>query len=394
MQVQSASSADDVLILQQKLARVQALLETSRQVHSTIRLEEVLAMTLEIAVKELEVEGVFFQSNGQLGLRSHHLRGSVPDDWTQSADWGAIPGYTSVALAGEQGETIAHLVTWRRTPFSFEETDFLEGLGLQAALAVRNAQHHERVIEWERVRMDMEAARMIQRSLLPQEVPDVGGYSLSLRSTACYEVGGDYVDVMPLQDGTLMMVVADVAGKGLASAMISMTFRSSFRAIAGSGLSLEDMAARLNALHWGEGPEARRRYVTAVLLSLDPHSHTLQILSAGHNPAFLRRGHERLKIGASGPPLGMMPGLAWEQETHHFPPGAQLLVYTDGLTEVFQGDEEFGEDRLFSLLGDQPREDQLDFVWTTLAGFAGNARQTDDMTALYISRVFLKEDNE
>ena len=71
-------------------------------------------------------------------------------------------------------------------------------------------------------------------------------------------------------DGRLMMVLADVAGKGLASAMISMTFRSSFRAICGAGLPMHEMAARLNQLHWQEGTEARRRYVTAILLSLNP----------------------------------------------------------------------------------------------------------------------------
>src|SRR5713101_9387870 len=81
------SAGDDILVLQQNLARVQALLEASRQVHSTIRLEEVLAMTLEIAVKELEAEGAFFRStNARFGSRPDHLRGSVPHDWTQHMD--------------------------------------------------------------------------------------------------------------------------------------------------------------------------------------------------------------------------------------------------------------------------------------------------------------------
>src|SRR5439155_25465285 len=178
----------------------------------------------------------------------------------------------------------------------------------------------------ERVRADLEAARAIQRSLLPQVVPDVTGYSLSLRSTTCYEVGGDYVDVVPAADGRLMMVLADVAGKGLASAMVSMTFRSSFRAMSGAGLPLEDMAARLNTLHWQEGAEARRRYVTAILLSLDPRTNTVQLVNAGHNPAFLRGAGEPVKLSASGPPLGMLPGRTYETETFDFPSGGQLLL--------------------------------------------------------------------
>ncbi len=380
-----AGGEDETVGLQQKLARVQGLLEASRRVHSTIRLDEVLALTLEIAAKELEAEGALLTSAGDhLGTRSSHLHGRLPDDWSQ---WPDRPGYSAAPLHGERGETIAHLVTYRPQPLSFEETDFLEGLAHQAALAIGNAQHHERLIEWERVRADLDAARAIQRSLLPQSVPNVAGYALNVRSTPCYEVGGDYIDVVPLPDGRLMMVLADVAGKGLASAMISMTFRSSFRAMCGAGLALTEIAERMNTLHWQEGVEARRRYVTAVLCCLHPALHQLEIVNAGHNPAFLHRaaGEPRL-FGASGPPLGMLPGRTYQAETLRVEEGDQLLLYTDGLTEVFHGDEEFGEERLFALLQPQPRPHLLDDIWTTLSHFSGHARQTDDMTALYLYR--------
>ncbi|MCX6611678.1 MAG: PP2C family protein-serine/threonine phosphatase, partial [Acidobacteria bacterium] len=91
-------------------------------------------------------------------------------------------------------------------------------------------------------------------------------------------------------------------------------------------------------------------------------------------------------IGASGPPLGMLPGRTYETESWTFNPGAQLLLYTDGLTEVFQGDEEFGEERLLGLIEPTPQEAFLDHAWRSLAQFAGNAKQTDDMTALYLYR--------
>ena len=201
-----------------------------------------------------------------------------------------------------------HLVVFRPAPLALEEMDFLEGLALQSALAVGNAHHHERMLEWERVRLDLDAARAIQRSLLPQATPEIAGYSLGFRSTTCYEVGGDYVDVLSLPDGRLMMVLADVAGKGLASALISASFRSMFRAMSGAGLPLAQMAARMNTLHWQEGLEARRRYVTAILLCLDPQTHTVEMVNAGHNPAFfVTDSGAPVKIRASGPPLGMLP---------------------------------------------------------------------------------------
>ena len=384
----SGGYQSEVIELQQKLARVQSLLEAARRVHSTIKLDDVLFGVLETAAKELEADGAFFVS-GTMPLEARtSVYGRVPDGWTRWTERTEIPGYSSARLTGERGDTLAHLVIVRPQPLSLEEADFLDGLALQSALAVGNAQHHERMLEWERVQLDLDAARAIQRSLLPQSVPEIGGYSLTFRSTTCYEVGGDYVDVAPLPDGSLMMVLADVAGKGLASALMSMTFRSSFRAMAGAGLPLDAMAARLNTLHWQEGMEARRRYVTAILLCLNPVTHTLEAVNAGHNPAFLLAadGSDPLKIGASGPPLGMLPDCTYEIERHKIDGGGQLLLYTDGLTEVFQGDDEFGEDRLMALLAHRPGEEFLEYVWKTLARFAGNARQTDDMTALHLRR--------
>lgn len=383
----AGSTPDETIELQQKLARVQSLLEASRRVHATINLDDVLGAVLEIAAKELEAEGAFFFSAGPEFADRPLLYGDVPDDWSRWSERSELPGYSSARLEGERGEALAHLVVYRPAGLSLEEMDFLEGLALQSALAIGNAQHHKKSIEWERVQQDLDAARAIQRSLLPTAVPNVSGYSVQVRSTTCYEVGGDYVDVMAMADGRLMMVMADVAGKGLASAMISMTFRSSFRAMAGAGFPLEEMARRMNDLHWQEGVEARRRYVTAMFVCLDPALHTMEVVNAGHNPAFLvGMGPDPLRIGASGPPLGMLPGRTYETERFGFVENAQLLLYTDGLTEVFRGDEEFGEDRLMGLLAPSPNEEFLDHAWKTLAQFAGGARQTDDMTALYLYR--------
>ena len=153
---------------------------------------------------------------------------------------------------------------------SLYEQDFLEGLVLQAGVAVENAHYHERAVEWARVQQDLDAARAIQRSLLPQQMTEISGYSVAVRSSTCYEVGGDYVDIVSLPDGGEIMVVADVAGKGLASAIVATSFRSAFRAMALAGLPLAELAARMNQHHYGEGQEARRRYVTAIFLKLDP----------------------------------------------------------------------------------------------------------------------------
>jgi serine phosphatase RsbU (regulator of sigma subunit) len=372
--------APETIEFQQKLARVQSLLEAAQRIHATIRLEEVLESVLELAAKELEAPGAFFLSaRGRLEARCE-VYGRIPDDWTR---WSERDCFAAAPLQDESGET-AHLVIYRPEPLAFDERDFLEGLALQAAMAIRNAQQHERLLEWERIRRDLEAARTIQRSLFPQAPPEIDGYRLSFRYVPCYEVGGDYVDIAPLPDGRVMMVLADVAGKGLASALIGMTFRSSFRAMCAAGMPLEEMAGRLNTLHWREGAEARLRYVTAVIVRFDPRTRVLEAVNAGHNPAFLADETGVRKLGASGPPLGMLPERQYFCEQHTLAAGGRMLLYTDGLTEVFRGEEEFGEERLLKMMCAPPVGDFLDSVWNAIEQFGGGTRQTDDRTALYL----------
>ena len=161
------------------------------------------------------------------------------------------------------------------------------------------------------------------------------GYSVGFKSTTCYEVGGDYLDIVELPDGSLLMAVADVAGKGLASAMMSMIFRSAFRAMAVSGLALDELAARMNQHHWLEGEEARRRYVTAIFLRLYPERGEMEIVNAGHNPGFVvHPDGSQCQFDSSGTPLGLLPGMRYEIQRCTFPAGvaaAVLYRWADGV---------------------------------------------------------------
>ena len=226
-------------------------------------------------------------------------------------------------------------------------------------------------------------------------MPQIPGYSLAMRSVTCYAVGGDYLDIVPMASGVTTIVVADVAGKGLASALVSVSFRSAFRAMVNSGVPLLEIATRMNLLHNGEGEESRRRYVTAIFLQLDPSNDTIDVVNAGHNPAFLVEAcaegaapSEPQKIHASGTPVGLIPFSTYKIERFPLPKGARLLLYTDGLTEVFRGEEEFGEDRLLRSFQDctsNTSEQILDTLWSELDAFC-DQEQSDDMTALVLQR--------
>lgn len=186
------------------------------------------------------------------------------------------------------------------------------------------------------------------------------------------------------------MVVADVAGKGLASAIVATSFRSALRSLASHPLPLAELATRMGQHHWEEGAEAQRRYVTAIFVRLDPAGPHIEVVNCGHNPGalLLPDGSARI-IEASGTPLGLLPGMQYASETFDFPPGARILLYTDGLTETLQAgvDEEFGLERLvhtFSACSGTEAERILDDVWDSIGSFSSHAPQTDDMTALAI----------
>jgi serine phosphatase RsbU (regulator of sigma subunit) len=403
---------DEVLFAQQQVVRLQALLEASRLIHSTIALDQVLNTVLQIVVRELELMGAFFthfpNSYGdvpqELSLPDRDALGQAP-----FAREGDTALWTSFPLHDKTGAAFTELVVIRpaERTLTLDELDFIESLAIQASVAIENARFHERTVQWQRVESDMASARQVQRSLLPQEMPHIPGYRMAMRSVTCYEVGGDYLDIVPMASGQTMIVVADVAGKGLASALVGTSFRSAFRAMVNSGIPLVEIATRMNLLHYNEGEQSRRRYVTAFFLQLDPESNTMEVVNAGHNPAFLlsvdASGSDAAlirKISASGTPVGLLPFSTYQAEKFSLPDGTRLLLYTDGLTEVFRtghngaGDEEFGEDRLLRTFLDCPAttpEQVLDAVWSTLDSF-GDQEQSDDMTALVLMRQAARED--
>jgi phosphoserine phosphatase RsbU/P len=371
------ASTRDFIDLQQQVTRLQALLRASRQVHAALQLDDVLASVLDIIGRELEMVGALF-------TQPRRGYGQMPPE-----PWADCPRFP---LEGKDGTCFAQLVVWPGfvRPLSLYEQDFLEGLALQAAVAIENAQYHERSLEWARVQQDMEAARLVQRSLLPHTMPHISGYSVAARSSPCYEVGGDYVDLITLPHGLQVMVVADVAGKGLASAIMSSSFRSAFRASVVAALPMPEIAARLNQQHCAEDEEARRRYVTVIYLTLDPAANRIDIVNAGHNPGFLVLPDGAVRqIHASGTPIGLVAERQYTVETHPFPPGSRLLFYTDGLTEIFQGAEEFGPDRLLAAFQECEGLEAkaiLDALWRQTNAFCGGGPQCDDMTALALVR--------
>src|SRR5277367_3131019 len=384
---------DDTLYAQQQVVRLHALLEASRLMHSTIVLDEVLDTVLRIVVRELEVKGAFFtsfpKSYGEVPADFSDPKARQAHDVTEDSGKDSWLSFPLCDKTGEAFTDLVVIVPADRT-LTLDEKDFLASLAMQAAVAIENARFHERALEWQRVETDLAAARDIQRSLLPQHMPDIPGYSIAAQSVTCYEVGGDYLDIVQLPSGDTIFVVADVAGKGLSSALVSISFRSALRAMANSGINLLDLATRMNRLHFDEGAEAQRRYVTTLLARLDPATHTLRVVNAGHNPAFLVTGAGEVhRIESSGIPLGLFLWSEYASEEFVLDSGARLLIYTDGLSETCRGEEMFGEDRLLQVFRGCTAvnaQGAIESLWAALDEFSDEPHQSDDMSALVLLR--------
>jgi phosphoserine phosphatase RsbU/P len=246
------------------------------------------------------------------------------------------------------------------------------------------------------MKRDLEIAREIQQWLVPVRPPDVAGLDIAFSTRPANTVAGDYYDAFFRPNGAgrqrLLLVVADVAGKGVPAALLMATFQASLRALAASSTPLAELVAGLNhhaCAHSLNG----RRFTTAFFAEIDPDTRALTYINAGHNAPILARASgamERLEAG--GLPLGIPLDL---KGTDYYVSGGTTLaagdllaVFTDGLIEAVSPDgEEYSEKRLLDAISAQPSgtaTEAMNHVIGEVDRFVGVARQHDDVTCLFL----------
>jgi len=217
--------------------------------------------------------------------------------------------------------------------FDINDMQLATTVASAAALAIHNARMAEELVEQERVRKELELARRIQESLLPQERPadfPVHGLNLPAR-----EVSGDFYDILPLADGRIYFALADVSGKGMNAALLMAKTTSLLRCLAKSAADAGTLLARVN----DELCETATMgmFVTIVAGFLDPVRGTVELANGGHHPALLSRGADDfVAFGPEAPPLGVLPGIEFPKIEVSLAGGA-LYLYTDGLSESVDG---------------------------------------------------------
>jgi serine phosphatase RsbU (regulator of sigma subunit) len=286
-----------------------------------------------------------------------------------------------------------------------EQTEFNPGktvgaiLLLIGSLALTRVQRRRFLAQWrrehyqarERLRMqeEIEYARRIQLSMLPQGPPQVEWLELAAASMPATEVGGDYYDYFRLSPSQVVLVIGDVAGHGMASGILLSGVRSCLYLLEEHLASPVQVLARLSPMV--RRTTDRRMYVTLLAAVLDREAGTLTVANAGHPPVLRRGSGGWEEVGKGAPPLGTFRDARFEADTRPLAAGDLLVLYTDGLVEARDdAGLEYGQDRLLSALdraGEDARPAEIrEAVLGDLALFRGGAESEDDVT-LVVARV-------
>lgn len=238
--------------------------------------------------------------------------------------------------------------------YSTDDRGLLNNLAGQAGPAVRVAQlvrqQQIEARELERFAQELQVARLIQQTLLPKELPKIDGWQVAAYYQPARAVGGDFYDFYARPDGRLVIVIGDVTDKGVPAALVMATTRAILRGASRRMLSPGAALERSNDLICPEIPPSM--FVTCLYAILDPATGKLQYANAGHDLPYRRCSEQVEELRATGMPLGLMPGMKYEEKETTLEAGDSLLLYTDGLVEAHNPQRAmYGFPRLQKLLG-------------------------------------------
>lgn len=264
-----------------------------------------------------------------------------------------LVGHDGVSLGVIQIDTLDV-----RQQFSQDDLDVLASVAAQAALAVDNATLHASVLKQRDFERELEFATQVQLGFLPTERPKFADYEFYDFYEAAYRVGGDFFDYVMLPDNRVAVTLGDVAGKGVPAALLMARMYSDARY---ELLTKGSPATAMNGLNASISSSGLgHRFVTLVFAVLDPVSHVLTIVNAGHMAPLLRNSRGDVqKIGAeeSGLPLGVKQNCEYQQVEVELQPGDTMLLFTDGVTEAMNSKNDlYGMKRLVSYVEDAPAE--------------------------------------
>ncbi len=273
--------------------------------------------------------------------------------------------------------------------FRARRLDIINGIAQQAALAIQNDRLQEEMVVRERLETEVQLARQIQQTFIPETLLLLPGWDLAARWRTARQVGGDFYDVMELPGGRIGLFIADVADKGIPAALFMSLTRTLVRAAVTETESPAGALRRVNDLLIPDTQQGM--FVTAVYAVLFPESGKLVYANAGHNPPLWLTADDKIeRLTRTSMALGVVEGIDVVERTIQLKRDDKLLLYTDGLSEAFSPDGDmFEEGRIIEVVNamkSEPAEKILQGIENKLDEFVGNEEQSDDLTMLLLRR--------
>ncbi len=275
--------------------------------------------------------------------------------------------------------------------YSSDDRRLLSDLATQAAPTVRVAQlvrqQEVEARERERIQQELRVARLIQQTLLPKTIPTLPGWQMAAHYQPARAVGGDFYDFFSFPDGQLGIVVGDVTDKGVPAALVMATTRAILRGASRELTSPGEMLRQANDLLQADIPP--KMFVTCLYAVLDPQTGRLRYANAGHDLPYRRSTGGTTELRARGMPLGLMPGMHYEEQEVWLEPGDSVLFYSDGLVEAHNREREmYGFPRLQRRIGEHEGGRALiPFLLGELEAWTGQGwEQEDDVTLVVLER--------
>ena len=272
-----------------------------------------------------------------------------------------------------------------RVDFQDYDVEFLSTLGNEATICLENARLFEEALEKKRMEEELAIAREIQQKLLPTECPELENYEISAINVTCLQVSGDYYECLKLDSDRVCLAIADVSGKGTGASLLMANLQAVLHALIESDLSLSEVTSKINNLiHRNTNYD---KFITFFIGILNIKENNFTFVNAGHNPPVKmdKDGNIHL-LTTGGLILGMMPNMPYEQETVTLKKKDWIVMFTDGVTEAVDiNDEEFEEHRLEEVIRKNRTEScetMKDKILEAVNDFSRGCPQGDDITLL------------
>jgi sigma-B regulation protein RsbU (phosphoserine phosphatase) len=270
--------------------------------------------------------------------------------------------------------------------YTDSDLEFLQTLGNIAIISIENARLFQEAIEKQKLEEELSLARNIQNRLLPKKMPQLDKLTLHGLNVPSKFVGGDYFDIILLDDHTIALTIADVSGKGMPAALLMSHLQASLHSLIDDRFSLDKLVSRINKVIYNNTD--MEKYITFFYGQIDYNTSEICFVNAGHNPPYLLHENGTIEeLFEGGIILGMMPDVEYEIGKRNLRHGDLLLLYTDGVTETMnENEDEFEEKRVIAFLKEHcvnksPEQINSELL-EQLRTFAGGTPQTDDITML------------